>query len=323
MTTPKSRAKVVAVMNMKGGVGKSSTVVALADFVAAAGRSVLVIDVDTQATASYCIIGNDRLKSLIDDRRTIDEYLLNVLVRGNAAQPLGAVIAANASATTQGGDQLPISVVPSSSVTRMSERQILLELTRRGEPLAKIEQSIRDRLAGELAIIGQQYSLVLVDCAPGVSPFTSAMIGLADMLLIPTVPDTPSVLGLEAFLGNVVSEMGHPNGTRLRPRVLITRFAPRTFLGWLNNPKGQKRIRFHEEMVEEIQKIARGSEGSPYQFSLMKTRVRETHLMPHAMSLGNSAPTMQQKYPRGSLREDLESLSRELMTILGTPLEPS
>lgn len=315
-------AKIVAVMNMKGGVGKSSTVVGLADFVAASGRSVLVVDVDTQATASYCILGNDRLTELIRKQQTIDEYLLNALVRGRV-QPLVSVIAKHASATTQDGVALPISLVPSSSQTRVSERQILLELTRRGQPLAQIEQSIRDRLVQELALVGHQYSLVLVDCAPGVSPFTSAVIGMADMLIIPTVPDTPSVLGLEAFLGNIVTEMVHPRGPRVPPRVLLTRFAPKTFLGWFGGTGGRRRIRHHAELAEEIEVLARASERTPYHFGVMRTKVRETHLMPHAMSLGSSAPTMQQKYPRSSLREDLESLSRELLEILGIPLEPT
>src|SRR5262249_19876475 len=151
--------------------------------------------------------------------------------------------------------------------------------TQRGMPLAAIEQAIRDRLRSEIELLGNAYDVVLIDCAPGVSPFTTAAIGLADLLIVPTVPDRPSVLGLEAFIRSVVTEMPPPSGRlRLPPQVLITRYAPKRFIGWFGR---RAKIEHHDEELKRIGELAKHSVRRPPRFELMDTCIRETVLMPH------------------------------------------
>ena len=67
--------KVVSFINMKGGVGKTTSSVTLAETCAAEfGWRVLLLDLDAQASASYALCGADRYEKAVRSERTLAAY---------------------------------------------------------------------------------------------------------------------------------------------------------------------------------------------------------------------------------------------------------
>jgi cellulose biosynthesis protein BcsQ len=308
-------AQVLAVTNMKGGVGKSSTVICLADTLAAGGKGpVLVIDVDTQASSSYCLAGDACLTELIESGKTIDLFIGRRLVNREAV-PLDHFVRRQVSNTRVARKgALDIALIPSSTNLRLSERDVLHQLTQQGYSITGIEEELTTVLGNEIMRIGGEFKYILFDCAPGISPLTTAAISCANLVVVPTIPDFISFLGLDAFLHSVRRDMTHQAAHR-PPQVLITRSQARAKHGWAslwNAVTGRKvRTNTHKEFEEKIRELAR---THPDEMGVFTVTLDETPAVPVAMAMGASSeysPTYQQKYP-SPLNRALKKLIAEI-----------
>jgi chromosome partitioning protein len=283
--------KVIAVVNMKGGVGKSTTVVSLAETLAAEdGAPVLVIDLDAQATASYCLAGDEVLTRLIQDKKTVDAYFEQRLVNG-PVRHIDDLICKQVSDVTHLGNNLDLSLLAASAELRLVERDIIYNLTGKGFGLKGIEGRARVALGSDLVRLRTQYKYILFDCAPGISAFTSSGVAVADLVVVPTIPDFLSHLGLVSFTKRIIGELRGANGRQ--PLVLMTK---------------KKATKHHDEYLELIQRMARAKD-SP--FGLLKTVMKETQAFPTALQMTGTYPTYQTKYPP-VLSDMLSSLADEI-----------
>jgi cellulose biosynthesis protein BcsQ len=290
--------QVIAVANMKGGVGKTAAVVALAETLAAEGHSVLVIDVDAQANASICIAGDQLLLELISGGKTIEALLYDAVVGGRQVH-FDNCIRRQASDVSHSGQPLSISLLASSSELRLLEREIIYELTGQHYGLDAIVGRVLRLMKEELAQSVDRYDYILIDCAPGLSAFSEASIRLADLAVVPTIPDFLSTYGLKSFCANLWN--GNRGGSitppKRLPRVLISR---------------KRGVREHKETEA---KLRNEHHADPPSFEVFDVVIPEAASVPVSLRQAGQFPTFTAKWGPDII-EVLTKLAREIKEVL-------
>lgn len=194
-------AKIISVANMKGGVGKTTLSVAVAQSLATGAGArkpakVLLVDLDAQANASFWLAGQAALTEQIDQGKAIDVFLEDTIVFGKAPSMQDIIRPAKALS-----DRL--FVAPSSPNLRLVERELIVFLSRRHRNLMEVERVVSDLLDQQLATLRKAYDVIIFDTAPGISALTEAALRLSDVVIVPTVPDYVSNLGLLSFCRSV------------------------------------------------------------------------------------------------------------------------
>lgn len=285
--------KVIAVANMKGGVGKTTTVVGVAEALAASGASVLVLDLDPQASASISLAGDDLLAQLIENGRTIDAFLDDRILGGERID-FDHCVHMQISDVMYKGQLLPIALLASSPALRLLEREIMFDLTQRGYSMNAVVGRLFKIFEGQLKKACRDYDYVILDCAPGISALTEVGIRAADIVIVPTIPDSLSTYGLQAFCKSIWNGyIAERTKLRIPPkaRVLITRRKP---------------TREHNKTVAKMRNEHLAEEPA---FDLFETEIPETTAVAEAFSKRMS--TFQTKWGTGIVAV-LSNLSDEI-----------
>ena len=173
----------VALINMKGGVGKSTLAVNLAWEMATAPwhKRVLVVDLDPQFNCSQYLVGAHRIETIMSIRQPTVWDILEQLtsVPGKPSAPINPADAVvNVYSPRSGG-----------LIDLIASRLELSQALRNPAGKEQLLKQAVDQLEGK-------YDLVIIDCAPTESMLTTAAYLVADFLLIPVRPEFLSTIGL-------------------------------------------------------------------------------------------------------------------------------
>lgn len=175
----------ITVMNAKGGVGKSTLVLALAETLANdRGKKILVIDSDAQASVSHMLMRQQDLESVQSRGRTFVDFLIEAVLKQSTASWRNFVV----SGVSDIDDARSIDLLPSDTHLTLFEREV---------SKSDREVWLRRAIGSLLTEARGLYDLVLIDRAPGLSVLTESWLREADFYLSPTRPDYISTRGLK------------------------------------------------------------------------------------------------------------------------------
>ncbi len=217
-----------AIANLKGGVGKSTTTVMLADGLAYYyGMNVLVIDLDPQANSSQMLLTEQGVQAASDQGKGTHHLLASFVegkppAAGPYVMPNAVTLEELRLAEEQDQRRGWISSLPAHPQLRLRELSLEEEWYGKSGTPTTLADSLAKYFREAFAPLMPIYDVILLDCPPHLSPLARAGLALADAYITPTIADSVSTWGTKQFsewVGKFIAP-DLPN----RNFVLVTRF---------------------------------------------------------------------------------------------------
>jgi len=285
--------KVISTINLKGGVGKTTMTVALAEFLALEhNKKVLIIDLDPQTNATVSLISEEKWLEKDQKGETLLQLFKDKLNRTSEFDIDRAIVkrASNVAGGIKNLDLLPSSL-------GLIEVQDSLPLISAGRFYVTSPVTI---LSEAVSSILDNYHYVLIDCPPNLGIITLNGIYISDYYLIPSIPDILSTYGIPQILGRIDSFKAE-TGRTIEPIGIV-----------ISIYRAQSRL--HDTVIQDLRGRADRSEYPRVFETIIPLTVRSSEAADYSASVN----TLRQKYGYGRVYENYSDLAGELLRYAGS-----
>lgn len=252
-------ATIVSTINLKGGVGKSTTTVALAEIMSAEFRKrVLVIDLDPQTNATVMLIGEERWRRKNENGHTLAQLFKDALTEDRSKHrfDLKETLVRRASNVDE---VWTVDLLPSS--IDLIEVQDRLASMPQGQFFSNVPTDILRRATLDIL---DTYDYVLIDCPPNLGIITLNGLRISTGYIIPTIPDVLSTYGIPQITSRV-SAFSENIGEKIEVMgIVITKFRAQSGLH-KNTVRSLRRdaLPVYHSVIPERQALAASAEFTP------------------------------------------------------------
>jgi len=283
----------ISTINLKGGVGKTTTTAAVAEMLAVEfDQRVLLVDLDPQTNLTTVMIGEDRWRERNEAGQTLAQLFKDSLEEDpdNRTFVLDEALLSGVSPVEEVAETGNLDLLPSSlNLIDIQDRLASMPAGRyySRAPGEILHTALKQRL--------DDYDWVLIDCPPNLGLITLNGLRISQGYLIPTIPDILSTYGIPQIVTRVrdfAEEINEP----IEPLGIVV-------------SKYRDQANLHRTVVDELRNNPR------------LPRVFDT-VIPEAASIAASAEhqligTLRQKYQYGDRYALYRSLTEEIMAAVG------
>jgi chromosome partitioning protein len=282
-------AKVISFINLKGGVGKTTSTVAIAEFLAEEHKKrVLVVDLDPQTNATVTLISEEAWQERDQKGQTLLQLFKDKLEKTSKFDINQAII--KGASSLHGGIQR-LSLLPSS--LGLIEIQDQLALIPGGTFYAVNPVNV---LKIVLQPILSDYDYVLIDCPPNMGIITLNGISISTGYVIPVIPDILSTYGIPQILGRIAA-FTRTNGAEVPPKGIIV-------------SKFRAQSKLHNSKLQQLRRDAEKGKLPP----VFETVFPEATQIAESADVAAQPNTLKQKYGYGNNYATYSALAQEFMS---------
>ena len=280
--------RVISVINLKGGVGKTTTTVGLAQILSVEfNKKILVVDLDAQTNATTMLIGEEKWMEVNKQKQTIAQlFYEGVYPRSEKIFDINRAILKGVSNI----DEVKLVDMLPSSLDLIDIQEEVIKAPR------GIFSVIRpvDLLDKSLRKIKQKYDYILIDCPPNLGVITRNGLKVSDVYIIPTVPDVLSTYGIPQIISRV-NKFSKELEKEIKPLgIVITKYREQSAL--------------HKRTVKELRKDR--------DCRVFETIFKENDNIANAAEYINKS-TMRQKWGYKGQVDNFKLLAEEIMRAMG------